>query len=207
MKRQQQIKIYIILFSFLLFSYAFAVTSPVVTLENVASQMLTYLQRNQDQLRHNPKIIHRIVDRVLVPHIDVDRMAGAVVGRRHWRKATPAERKRFINEFKYLVVSTYSAALSSYNDDKIRFYPLRSKSVVGHRTVKVNSVIIRKNGQRIPIAYNLVLKNGQWKVYDFSIENISMVQSYRSQFAGVLAQGGMSLLLKRLVIHNRRHRR
>lgn len=195
-----------LLFLLILFVQSAFATTPVATLENVADQMLTYLQRNQSQLARNPKIIHHIVDRVLVPHIDVDRMAGAVIGRRYWEKATPAQRKAFITEFKYLVVSTYSAALASYDDDTIRFYPLRKHSIHQKR-VRVRSVIIRKSGQRIPISYNLVKNNNRWEVYDFSVEGISMVQSYHSQFASLLARGGMPALLKRLAAHNRRHGR
>jgi phospholipid transport system substrate-binding protein len=67
----------------------------------------------------------------------------------------------------------------------------------------VRSVIIRRSGQRIKVDYNVVRSGDSWKVYDFSIENVSMVQSYRSQFSDVLAQQGMSGLLQRLKTHNK----
>lgn len=200
----KKIRVSIFILLFLLSSGVIAKTSPVVTLEKVADQMLTYLHQNQSELR-NPKVIYRIVNVVLIPYVDMERMAGSVVGRQYWQEATPAQRQTFIKEFEYLVVSTYSAALSSYNNDTIRFYPLRDNTD-SHHVVKVDSVIVRKNGQRIPISYNLVLRGDRWKVYDFSIEGVSMVQSYHSQFAGVLAQGGMPALLQRLIAHNRGNR-
>ncbi|EKD77932.1 MAG: Toluene tolerance protein Ttg2D [uncultured bacterium] len=127
-------------------------------------------------------------------------MSAAVVGE-PWRSATAAQRAQFKQEFSYLVTTTYAAALSSYDNDKVFFQPLR-ENFAGRQTVQVNSVIVRKNGQRIAVNYNVVRAGDKWRVYDFSIENVSMVQSYRSQFASVLAQGGMPALLTRIQNHN-----
>ena len=102
------------------------------------------------------------------------------------------------------MISTYSATLASYDGDRVQFYPERGNgNAAGQTIVTIDSVIIRRNGQRIPISYNLNKNGGQWKIYDFSIEGISLVQSYRSQFAETLTQGGMPALLKRLIAHNR----
>lgn len=187
---------------FLLCTLAFAAPSPLAMMQNIADKTLAYLQRNKAHLNGNALLIHRIVERVLVPHIDAYRMGGAVVGRRYWQTATPEQRTQFIKQLKYLVISTYAGALTSYDDDKVQFYPLRG-NYAGQKSVRIRSVIVRKNGQRIPIVYNLALSHGQWKIYDFSVEGVSMVQSYRSQFAGVLAHGGLPALIQRLVIHNR----
>ena len=188
---------------FLFCGLALAATSPLMTMQAVAKKMLTYLEQHQSELSGNPQLIHRIVDQVLMPVIDTNRMGGAVVGRRYWQQATSAQRSEFIKQFKRLVVNTYSSALASYDDDQIRFYPLRRGAASG-RTVQVQSLIVRKNGQRVPIIYNLVNSGGGWKVYDFSIENVSIVQSYRSQFAGILSRGGLTDLIKRLKTYNRR---
>lgn len=194
---------WLLLFPLFLFcNYTLAASSPLTTMQDMANQTLSFLQKNQSRLKSNPELINSMVNRVLVPHIDADRMGGAVVGRRYWDNATPEQRNEFIRQFKRLVISTYSNALSSYDDDKIRFYPLRG-NYEGQKTIQIRSVIIRKNGQRISIDYNLVLTKGKWKIYDFSIEDVSMVQSYRSQFGSVLARGGLPELIQRLVIHNR----
>jgi phospholipid transport system substrate-binding protein len=83
----------------------------------------------------------------------------------------------------------------------VTFKPLR-EDFATRQTTTVYSTIVRKNGQRIPISYDVVRHGAAWKVYDFSIEHVSMVQSYRAQFADALAQGGMPALLKRLQNHN-----
>src|SRR3989339_482550 len=166
--------------------------SPVVVLQSASNQMIAQLEKNKRQLK-NKKVIHQIVNNVLVPHIEMNRMAASVVGRNYWTSATKAQQQEFIQEFKYLVINTYANALASYNGDRVEFYPLRGGA--SGQTVQVKSVIIRLNGQRIPISYNVVNVSGVWKVYDFSIEGVSIVNNYQSQFANTLTQGGLPLLI------------
>lgn len=177
--------------------------APLTLMQTVASQTLAFLHQHKSELQ-GPKgdeIIHSMVDRVLVPHIDAYRMAGAVVGRQYWTTATQAQKDEFITQFKTLVISTYSSALASYDDDIVQFYPLRTDPSAS--TVQVRSKIVRKTGQQIAINYNMIKDNNQWLIYDFSIEGISMIESYRSQFAGDLAQGGLPVLIQQLRSHNR----
>ena len=198
-KRIYLISIMILLFTYMLSPVCFAVVSPTAQFQGVANRMISQLENHKTQL-HNMSIIRSIVNQVLLPHVDLNRMAASVVGR-YWRTATAAQQSQFEKEFSYTVTTTYASALSSYDGDKVNFYPLR-ESYASLQTVRVNSVIIRKSGQRIPITYDLVRHGDSWKVYDFSIEHVSMVQSYRSQFSSVLAEGGMTALLSRLRHHN-----
>ncbi len=201
MKKLFNLKSLTVLFLFFLISpLCFAVVSPADQLQGVANKMISQLESNKSQL-HNMSVIRGIVNQVLIPDVALDRMSASVVGR-SWRTATPAQRAQFEKEFSYLVTTTYASALSSYNNDKVIFQPLRGDFAT-QQTTRVNSVIVRQNGQRIPITYDVARSGDTWKVYDFSIEHVSMVQSYHSQFADVLAQGGMPALLTRLQSHNR----
>ncbi len=192
---------FLVLSFVLICGVAQAIESPVPSLNKVANQMIDALKQHKSELRQSNHIIYGIVNRILVPHVDLERMATAVVGRQYWNSATATQRSSFIKEFTHLVTSTYAAALASYNDDVIQFYPLRGNFQSNH-VLTVRSVIIRKNGQRIGVDYNVVNHNGTWRIYDFSIENVSMVQSYRSQIASYLASGGMNGLLQKLKAHN-----
>ncbi len=179
-----------------------AIVSPVTVLTDVANQMLNSLAKNKSRLHNGDGVIYGIVRTVLLPHIDLDRMAMAVVGRQYWTSASPQQKTEFIDQFTHLVTSTYSAALASYNNDKVQFYPLRT-DYTQSKVLTVRSVIIRQTGQKIAVDYNVLRDGDSWKVYDFSIENVSMVQSYRSQFADVLSRQGMSGLLQQLKAHNK----
>lgn len=177
------------------------VISPATQLQQIANRMITQLESNKSNL-HSMGVIRRIVNQTLLPSVDMDRMSSSVVGR-NWRTATNTQRAQFEKEFSYLVTTTYASALSSYDGDKVNFQPIRG-DYASSQTLRVNSMIVRKNGQRIPITYDVLRSGNEWKVYDFSIEHVSMVQSYRSQFTGVLTSGGMPALLARLQHHNKR---
>jgi phospholipid transport system substrate-binding protein len=178
-----------------------AAQSPVALLQGVTNQMIVSLEHNKSGLSR-PGVIHAIVRRILIPHIDLNRMSASVVGPSYWRQTSARQRQIFIREFTDMVIATYSNALASYDRDRVLFYPLRGG--YAHRnTVRVNSLIVRSNGQKIPLSYNLIRSGGSWRVYDFSIENVSIVQSYQAQFSGVLSGRGMSGLIQRLIKHNR----
>jgi len=182
---------------------AWAVQSPISLLQSISNQMIAKLERNKSRLRQSG-VINSIVRTTLLPYVDLNRMSAMVVGRYYWMKATPAQKSAFKREFTSMVISTYSAAISSYNGDVVRFYPLRGG--YSGQTVQVKSVIIRRTGQRIPVSYQLIRQGGSWRVYDFSVENVSIVSSYRAQFAGVLSNHGMNGLIARLQRHNRKRR-
>ena len=181
-------------FCLLFVSGAIAAPSPLPMMKSVANQTLTALKRNQNRLKGNPAVIRRIVNRVVMPHIGINGMAGRVVGRSYWLQATPAQRSVFAQLFKVKVISTYSNALASYNDDRVLFYPLRGK--IGNYA-KVRSIIVRRNGQRIPLDYTLRYQGG-WKIIDFSVENVSIVNNFRAQYAGALNEGGLKNLIARM---------
>jgi phospholipid transport system substrate-binding protein len=198
MKKNFLKSICILLITFFISPLCFAAQTPTEQLQAVANKMISQLEANKTQL-NNMNVIRRIVNQVLIPNIDLERMSASVVGN-YWRTATPEQKSTFESEFSYLVTTTYASALSSYNNDKVIFPPSRQDA--SSATSRVNSVIVRANGQRIPITYDVVRHGDSWKVYDFSIEHISMVQSYRSQFADVLQSGGLPALLARLKNHN-----
>lgn len=184
---------------------AFAIGSPATMLEKVSNKVIAGLAKNKSKLKSNPKIAYDLVVKYIVPVVNVKRMSGEILGRSYWRKATASQRKDLAAQLQKLVASTYADAFSSYDDDKIKFYPLR-QDYKKRSAIVVKSMIMRRNGQKISVVYNVAKQGDKWRVYDFSIENVSMVQSYRSQFASTLQQGGVSLLLQRLQKHNQRRK-
>lgn len=168
---------------------------PVAQMSCVADNLLASLKKNQANLSKR-RVINTIINQRIVPYFDVNTMAKSVVGRRFWFKATPAQRGEFTRRFKRLIINTYAAAIEKYNGDIVKFYPLRQNK--GYSIVTVRSLIERPSGQKVPVTYFMRKKGGHWKVFDFSIENISMVQSYRSQLSGDLHAGGIALVNRKL---------
>lgn len=170
--------------------------APLMMLKQTTTQMLTALKQNKATMKENTNVIYRIVNTILLPHVDLESMGRSVVGRTYWAQATPAQRDQFKRLFTRQVTQTYSTALQSYQNEQVKFFPMRNYNPNGR--VQVQSMIVRQNGQNIALSYRLLNAGGQWKVYDFSVEGVSIVQSYSAQYANELQQGGLSALNNKL---------
>lgn len=191
------------LLSFLLaifFITALAQPSPIPMLQSTSDQMLSALQQNKARL-NQPNVVYSLTRRILLPHVDAAGMARTVLGRDVWMKATPAQQQQFTQQFITLLVRTYSAAFAAYNNESVKFLPLRG-DISGQTQVQVDSQIIRQGGPAVSVSYRLVLLGGAWKVYDFSVDGVSMLQSFRSQFADQLSRGGLDAVIQQLAQHN-----
>ncbi len=172
-----------------------AADSAVPMLEGAANQIITTLKANQSKLKDDHSIIEHAVRQYLLPHVDVVGMSRSVLGRNAWNSATPAERQEFTSVFTDLVIRTYAAPLAEYSGETITF---SSQQSVDGKFARVNSMIKRNNGQTIPLSYALVAKSGNWKVYDLSVEGVSLLQSFRNQFGQVLQNSDMKALISQM---------
>jgi phospholipid transport system substrate-binding protein len=186
--------------SLMLCSNVFAAGDPVGVLNSVANQLIEKLKANQTSLHDNPQLVYSLADRIVVPHADVAEMAKRVLPPQTWNSATPVQRSKFEHEFSTLLVHTYASALANYSDQTVKFFPVRG-GVQGN-TVQVDSKIERADGPPISVTYRMVNRDGTWKIFDMSVEGVSMLESFRSQFSDLLSQGNMAALLDRLSSHN-----
>ena len=180
---------------------SFAAGDPVRMLNSVADQLINELKANQTTLKSNPGLVYSLANRIVVPHADVSAMARKVLPPRVWRGASGAQRARFEREFTTLLVHTYASALANYNDQTVKFYPVRG-GYQGRSTVQVNSEIERSDGPSVSVTYRLLIVGSQWKLYDLSVEGVSMLESFRSQFSDQLTRGDMESVINELSRHN-----
>lgn len=179
---------------------AFSVPSPVTALQETSNQMLQAL-KNNPQAKNNRSYTEVLARKILLPHVDVPTMSRLVLGREAWLNATPAQQEQFKQEFATFMIRTYSAALASYTNEAIKFLPMRDDYQHQER-VLVKSLILQQGGPSIPVDYRLVLKSDQWMLYDITVDSVSMVRSFRSQFNSELSKGGMNGLLVAMQKHN-----
>jgi phospholipid transport system substrate-binding protein len=176
--------------------FAFAAASPMALMNQVTQQTLSALKENQATLHNNPKVVYGIIHRILLPHVDMQEMSKLVLGREVWANASPTEKQRFVTQFKLLLVRTYSSALAAYKNETVTFTPPRGNG--GGSQVQVDSLILQQGGPSIPVSYRLVLKDGQWKLYDLVVEGVSLVESYRAQFSDTINQNGLNNVISQL---------
>ena len=179
-----------------LMQVVWAESNPVPMLENTASQIIATLKENKPNLKKNHQIIYQAVERYLLPNVDVHGMSRSVLGREAWNKASAADKQEFTRVFTQLVIRTYASPLAEYTSETVKFLPVRA-STDAHFT-RVNSVIMRPNGQNIPLSYSLVAKDNGWKIYDLSVEGVSLLQSFRSQFGDILQSASMQDLIAQM---------
>ena len=119
-----------------------------------------------------------------------------MLGRASWAAASAAEKQEFMQVFTQLVIRTYATPLAEYTNETIKYLPIRGAAT--GQFVRVNSVIMRSSGQNISLTYSLVSKNDQWKIYDLSVEGVSLLQSFHSQFGQILQNSTMKDLIAQM---------
>lgn len=199
MKLFKQSLVAIILWA--LASMALATSSPVAMLQGTTTNMINALQQNKTTIKTDRSLVESLARQILLPHIDIPTMSRLALGRDAWQNATPAQQSQFTTQFTTLMIRTYSTALASYTNQTVQYMPLRG-GYDGKKQIQVDSKILQQGGPAIPVSYKLVLRGNQWMVYDFSVDGVSLVQSFRSQFAQKLNQGGMPALLASMSSHN-----
>ncbi|HPL10585.1 MAG: ABC transporter substrate-binding protein [Smithellaceae bacterium] len=113
---------------------------------------------------------------------------------RNWNKFTPEQRREFVDLFEQVLEKTYLDRILEYSNEKIVFY---KESMIADDKAEIQSRVITSS-KEVPIYYRMILKNGKWKVYDVVVENVSLVQNYRTQFNEILAGGTPEQLLETL---------
>ncbi len=177
--------------------FAIADDSPLSMLKGINDEILHVLQKNQTKLKSQPQIIEAAITRYFIPHVDTTGMSRSVLGRQAWMKASTQEKTQFTHEFTRLVLRTYAQPLSNFSGEKVTFMPYKASSVP--QFAQIQSVITRPNGQRIPINYHLVkTAQGDWKVYDLSVEGVSLLNSFRNQFGQALRNDNLSSIIARM---------
>ena len=182
---------------------SWAVQAPQEMVQQTAEQMLTKLRDERKVIDEHPGRIYELVDEIVLPHFDFERMASWVLGR-YWRTASPHQRQAFVEQFRTLLVRTYAKSLSSYTDDKINYLPFRGSP--GQTEVKVRTEVDQPGGFPIPIDYDLYLKGDEWKVYDVTIDGVSLVTNYRTTFANQIRQDSLDKLISSLADRNKQDR-
>lgn len=183
------------------FGVVVALGDPVTQLSQTADQMIGALKSNKAAIKSNPALVEDLARRILLPEADAQLMAKLALGRDGWNSATAQQRVDFTNAFTTLMIRTYASAFSAYTDQVVKFYPLRPGDVTDGR-VQIKSEILQSGGPAIPVNYRLLQEGNMWKVYDITVDGVSLIQSFRSQFASQLSQGGMDQLLAALNKHN-----
>jgi phospholipid transport system substrate-binding protein len=176
-----------------------AMQSPQALVQETTDKIKSALKADQEKIKSDPGYLRAVVDTIVAPHFDFDRMSSWALGK-YWRKAKPDEKTRFSHEFRALLVRTYAKALNDNYDKAIDMLPMRKKK--GGKEVIVRTEVQQSAGFPIPISYKMHIKNDAWMIYDVSVDGISLVANYRSSFAKEIRKDGLPKFIDRLARRN-----
>ncbi|MEP7155841.1 MAG: ABC transporter substrate-binding protein [Betaproteobacteria bacterium] len=163
------------------------------------NDILAAIKADKDLQTGNQAKIEKLAEEKILPNFDFPRMTQLAVGR-NWRDANDAQKKSLTDEFRTLLVRTYSTSLSQYRNQTIEVKPL--KTAAADKEVVVKTQVIQPGGQPIPIDYSLEKTGNTWKVFDVLIDGVSLVTNYRSSFNSEIQKSGIDGLIKSLADRN-----
>lgn len=174
---------------------------PDVLARTTTQEVLALLKQDKDIQSGNLNKVYQLVEAKILPNFDFNRMTQLAVGR-HWPSATAQQKQALVSEFRNLLVRTYATSLTAFSNQTIDFKPLTLRP--GDEDVTVRSEIRQPGGQPLPIDYRMYKTAFGWKVYDVTIDGVSLVTNYRASFASAVRQGGIDGLIKTLAAQSAR---
>jgi phospholipid transport system substrate-binding protein len=177
-------------------SVAQAQTAPDKLVKDVANDVLKSLREDPDLRTSNPTKMAELIEQKVAPHFDFERMTRLAVGR-NWREANDDQKKLLIEQFRQLLVRSYSTAYSAYRNIAVEVKPARMSA--GDDDVQVKSEIKLPGGAPpVNVDYAMYKNDSEWKVYDVIVDGVSLVTTYRSTFTEEIRQNGIDGLIKSL---------
>ena len=182
--------------------------SPKLLLENTTQEMFDAINSNRNKIKSDPELTSQLIEEILLPHIDFITASKYVLGR-NWNTADRQQKIGFIKAFRTLLLRFYSSALTEYlntNDEELdvslmEFY---DPGTANNGQITVRSKVIPRSGKAVPINYLMHKTRKGWKVYDVSVEGVSVITTYKTSFASEIQQSGLDALIKSLEERNRK---
>ena len=173
--------------------------APDALVKRISSEVLASVKADPAIQAGDVNRIVALVDAKILPSVNFTRMTSSAVGR-FWRQATPEQQKQLQDEFKILLVRTYSGALGEVKDQTVTFKPMRSKPEDTEVVVRSE---VRGKGEPIQLDYRMEKTANGWKIYDINVLGVWLVETYRTQFAQEINAKGIDGLIASLVQRNK----
>lgn len=169
--------------------------APDALVRKVTEEVLAAIKSDKDLQAADRKKALALAEEKILPHVDFREATQIAMGR-SWREATPAQQKQLVDEFRALLVRIYSSAIDVYRGQTMKVLPLRAGR--DDTDVKVRNQYISEGRPPVAVDYSMMKTPSGWKIYDISVEGISLVLTYRSEFESIVRASGIEGLIKRL---------
>ena len=181
----------------LLLSSALAFAHPAQdVVEKTTNEIMTILTNDKERLQNDRAYLQQVIDEQIMPVLDFEAMTALSIGK-NWRSATEQQKKDLIEQFEQLLINTYMSALELYTGQAMEFKPFRPEAREDRAVVRASFAQPNSN-KGVPVNYKLRLNDGVWKIYDIDVNNINLVNTYRSTFNQRIAQSGIDGLIEEM---------
>jgi phospholipid transport system substrate-binding protein len=174
--------------------------APDALLRLVSVEIIDRIKQDQQLGAADPGKVTALVETRILPLFDFAHMTQLAVAR-NWRLATPEQQRALTEEFKTLLVRTYSSALTQYSDEVIHFKQLRAPPLA--TAVTVRSEVKQAGKERMTLDYEMAKTPAGWKIYNVKLADVCLVSNYRDVFAAKVRDGGVDGLINFLADENR----
>lgn len=181
------------------FARAAADEAPDALIKRISSEVLDTIKSDKAIQAGEISRILALVDSKVMPNVNFIRMTAAAVGR-SWRQATPEQKTQLQNEFKILLIRTYSGALSQVKEQTLNVKPLRGTSADNEIVVRTEVI---GRGDPVQLDYRMEKTPTGWKIYDLNVLGVWLVETYRTQFAEEISAKGVDGLIASLAQRNK----
>jgi phospholipid transport system substrate-binding protein len=184
---------------------AFAVAAPAaeapdVLVKRISNDVINTAKTDKAIQAGDVSKVTALVDAKILPYVDFQRMTALAAGR-YWRDATPEQKTALSNEFRQLLIHTYSGALSQIKNETVEFKPMRADPA--DNEVEVKSVVNVARGEPVQLNYRLAKGPSGWKIFDINVLGAWLVETYRGTFSTEISKGGIDGLIKKLADRNK----
>jgi phospholipid transport system substrate-binding protein len=173
--------------------------APDELVKNISQDVLSVVSQDNAIMAGDRKAVLELVNAKVLPYFDFVRMTQLAVGK-NWRKATPEQKSALVEEFRDLLVNSYTNVFTRVKNQTMKVMPVEISS--GMKEVTVRTFILEPGKRRISIEYEMENTPGGWKVFDLTVEGVSLIVNYRSTFTREVDMGGIKGLIKTLVEKN-----
>ena len=180
------------------FAQSVDTSNPDAMIQTVTQQVMSQIKGDKSIQSGDISKITQLVNEKILPYTDFRRTTQLAMGR-NWRTATPEQQQQVIEQFKTLLIRTYSGALAQVRDQEIQYKPFRANP--DDTDVVVRSTVMN-GGQPIELDYRLYKTPQGWRVYDINVLGAWLIQAYQQQFQEKIQQGGVDGLIQFLTQRN-----
>ena len=186
----------LLLFAFVLGAAPLQAAEPKELVEGAIQRVLETLRADEERARTDPDFVLQVIEDEILPLVDIEGMARLILAR-HWRDATPEQRRRFTEAFRNTLLNAYGVRLADYLDRRVVVIPRRSRQD-DRMAVVATEIEVGRGQPNLVVNYRLRPVDGEWKVFDVEAEGLSFVGNFRTSFNTEIGRHGLDALIARL---------